>query len=114
MNESSHQLSLRLIERCPSCHARVPRSNIHIIDETERDLLTHLKCAQCRGMYLTLIIHRSEGLIGNAIATDLTYDETLAIRERPYIDDDEFLALYRMISGGDLVANFNLQINAKH
>ena len=114
MNESSHQLSLRLIERCPSCHARVPRGNIHIIDETDRDLLTHLNCAQCRGMYLTLIVHRSEGLIGNAIATDLTYDETLAVRERQQLGEDEFLTLYRMINNGDLLSNFNLQLKAKH
>ena len=114
MNESSHQLSLRLIERCPSCHAHIPRRNIHIIDETERDLLTHLNCSQCRGMYLTFIVHRAEGLIGNAIATDLTYDETLSLRERGHINEDEFLTLYLMISVGDLLANFNLQFNAKH
>ena len=112
MIPSSHQLSLKLIERCPSCHASIPHANIHILDETEMKLLAHLACAHCLSKYLTFIVNHPQGLVGNAILTDLNYRETLHLMNHDAFDEDEFLQLFKLVSRKDFLNNITIELKS--
>ena len=103
MNHSAHQLSLRLLQHCPSCKAGLSESNINILSETENHLLIHLTCSQCHANHLTHIIQQAQGLMGNAIVTDLSYQETLRCMRNESMTEDAFLELYRAIHQEDFM-----------
>lgn len=111
MIPASHQLSLRLMEKCPACRSVVPVKNIHILDETEMNMLAHLACSQCYNKYLTYIVHHPNGLVGNAVLTDLTYDETLLFLSEKRMDEDTFLNLYQLVRRDDFITNLAKNIN---
>lgn len=103
MVPASHQLSLHLMEKCPACRSAIPMQNIHILDETEMNMLAHLSCTRCNNKYLTYIMHQPNGLIGNAVLTDLTYDETISSLGAKRIDEDTVLALYQRTHRPDFI-----------
>ena len=111
MIPASHQLSLHLMEKCPSCRSAVPSHNIHIIDETEINMLAHLFCSRCFNKYLTYIVHHPSGLVGNAVMTDLTYEETLRFIADKQLDEDAFLKLYLLIQRNDFISKIAQNIN---
>src|SRR3989344_8913223 len=113
MIPSSHQLSLRLIEKCPSCHSLIPHRNINILDETENNLFAHLDCAHCHTKYLTYIVNHPQGLIGNAILTDLTYEETLNFIDLKPIDENNFLVIHKAITTTDFIKELKNSIQLK-
>ena len=112
MIPSSHQLSLKLIERCPSCRAFIPMKNIHILNETEMNLSAHLACANCLSKYLTFIVNHPQGLVGNAILTDLDYGETMHFMDENNMSEDEFLAVYRAISRPDFINTLKMKLSS--
>lgn len=103
MIPASHQLSLHLMEKCPACRSVISMQNIHILDETEMNILAHLSCERCKNKYLTYIMHQPHGLIGNAVLTDLTYDETISFLDAKRIDENTLLALYQLVHRDDFI-----------
>lgn len=109
MIPSSHQLSLKLIERCPSCQSTVPLMNIHILNETDTNITAHMACPHCYSKYLMYIVTHPQGLIGNAILTDLNYEETIALIGQGPMSEDEFLAIYKLTQSADLINSIKFQ-----
>ena len=112
MDPQSHQLSLRLIERCPACRTRIAIRNVHIIQETQHNILTHMSCTECNSKFLTMIVHYPHGLTGNSMPTDLTYDEVTRMRQQEAITEDEFLELYRAVKSGSFIEKLHIRINS--
>ena len=110
MVPASHQLSLHLMEKCPACRSAIPMQNIHILDETEMNMLAHLSCARCNNKYLTYIMHQPNGLIGNAVLTDLTYNETVSSLDGKRIDEDALLVLYQLVHRADFITQLTNSI----
>jgi hypothetical protein len=108
MLPQSHQLSLKLLERCPSCRASIPSANIHIIDETDTQVIAHVLCPRCAAKHLASITHQPNGIIGNAIPTDLSYTETLSMLEEVPLTDDQVLALYTKIHASNFITELQL------
>lgn len=105
MIPASHQLSLKLLERCPSCRASVPQDNIHIIDETDHHVVAHVLCANCNAKHLASIVQQPNGIIGNAIPTDLSYTETLLALDENPLTEDQVLELYTAIHASGFVTH---------
>ncbi len=109
MLPQSHQLSLKLLEKCPSCHAAIPSANIHIIDETDIQVLAHVLCANCSAKHLASIVHQHNGIIGNAIPTDLSYPETLNSIDTAALSEDQVLDLYTKIHSTDFIKSLQTE-----
>lgn len=111
MLPSSHQLSLKLLERCPSCHAAIPTSHIHILSESELNMLAHLSCPRCLSKYLTYIMHHPQGLVGNAVLTDLTYDESVRTMDVLPLNENEVLELHRAVHNPEFMYRITINSN---
>lgn len=107
----SHQLNIKLMQRCPSCSQGIPATGIRIIRETERNLFAHVSCPACRACYLTHVMAYPQGLAGNSIVTDLTYDEAIAFFEEKPLDEDFFLELYTNIENNTLLPKMRMHLN---
>ncbi|OGY89306.1 MAG: hypothetical protein A3B30_03775 [Candidatus Komeilibacteria bacterium RIFCSPLOWO2_01_FULL_52_15] len=104
MQPQAHQLSLKLLEKCPSCQSFVPAANVHILAESDTKLLAHLACQHCTAKYLTYIVNQEHGIVGNAIVTDLSYAEVLAFDSLKPLNEDDVLTLHRSIHSNDFIA----------
>lgn len=105
MQPSSHQLSLRLLQKCPSCQALFPPAEINILEETETRLLAHLSCSNCLVNYLATISNAPQGIVGNAMVIDVSYKEMLVALEAQAMSENEFLALYKLVRDNTLISN---------
>ena len=108
MIPSSHQLTLKLLQKCPACQARIPTSGVHILEETENNIIAHLSCGSCRVNYLTYVMNHPQGLVGNAIMTDLNYEEALQFLDTTALTANSFLELYTLIHSPDFIANLQI------
>ncbi len=101
-----NNLSLKLIQRCPACQAVFQQAMVTVLTETEFSLLAHLRCANCQVNLLANVMNTPQGLIGNAMLTDMAAIEALEILEGKAISEDEFLEIYKYISSNkDLIKN---------
>lgn len=106
MFPASHQLSLKLLEKCPSCTAMVPQKNIQVIDEGELYVLAHISCGSCSAKHLASIAAYPQGIMGNAIPTDLTAPEAMDALMRKALTENDVLELYRLIHGDRFASSF--------
>ena len=114
MQNDSHQLSLKLMHQCPSCRKEILKENINVLAETHSDIFAHISCAYCMNNYFTHIEVSERGIIGNALVTDLTFDEALNVLVRDPITEDEFLQLYDKISKNNLIESLKLTTNSNN
>ncbi len=71
----------------------------------ESTVLAHLHCDICNVNLLANVVAMPQGLVGNAILTDLQIDEALPVLETARITEDAFLALYNEIHAKNLLIN---------
>lgn len=111
MIPSAHQLSIKLMQRCPSCAAAISNANIHVIHESDEALLAHLACARCLASYIAYIVANNQGILGNAILTDQSYGEILKSMEDEQLTEDEVLSLVTMVESQQLFPLLQKQSN---
>lgn len=108
MLPASHQLSLKLLERCPSCRATVPPDNIHIIEESDMQVVAHILCPLCQAKHLASILQQPNGIVGNAIPTDLSYDETLNAFAAAPLTENDVLGLHEQIHSSGFITRLEV------
>lgn len=106
MSNMNSPLNLRLIKKCPICNADYQQSMIQVLDESEYGILTYATCNSCGANLLTKFASLPQGVIGNAILTDLTPSEVLEFADGDDVNDDDVLDIQHLLSKKELVNNF--------
>ena len=100
-----HHLHLKLIQKCPACVTAFDQDKINILMNAESTVLAHLHCDNCGVNLLANVVAMPQGLVGNAILTDLQIPEAMTALEDNKLSEDLFLALYQEISSKKLLTN---------
>jgi hypothetical protein len=103
--QQPHHLHLKLIQKCPACDTVFDQSRITILMNAEQTVLAHLHCDNCGVNLLANVVAMPQGLVGNAILTDLQITEAISAIEDEKLTEDMFLALYQQISSKKLLTN---------
>lgn len=74
-------------------------------------MLAHLSCQRCLSKYLTYIIHHPQGLVGNAVLTDLTYDESVRTLETEALTENDVLELHRALHDSEFMQRISITTN---
>lgn len=98
-------MHLKLIQKCPGCGTEFDQRRITILMNAEQSVLAHLHCDICSVNLLANVVAMPQGLVGNAILTDLQIDEALSTLETARITEDMFLTLYQEIHSKNLLIN---------
>lgn len=105
LNNFSSSLNLRLIKSCPVCNQEYRQSMIQVLDESELGFLTYATCSTCGANLLTRFSSLPQGVIGNAILTDLQAEEVLDFADSEALTEDDVLAIQQFISHKELINN---------
>ncbi|MFA6467023.1 MAG: hypothetical protein WCV71_04130 [Patescibacteria group bacterium] len=105
INNYNSPLNLKLIKKCPICSSDYQESMIQILDENEFGVLTYATCSSCQANLLTKFSSLPQGIIGNAILTDLNPQEVLDFALGNEIDADNVLDIQAMLSKKELIKN---------
>ncbi|PWB39013.1 MAG: hypothetical protein C3F02_00130 [Parcubacteria group bacterium] len=103
LNNIPSSLNLRLIRSCPVCNQEYRQSMIQVLDESEMGFLTYATCSTCGANLLTKFSSLPQGVIGNAILTDLRAEEVLEFADREVLTEDDVLYIQQVISKKDLL-----------
>lgn len=106
INNFNSPLNLKLIKKCPICSSDYHQSNIQILDESDFGVLTYASCNSCKSNLLTKFTSLPQGIIGNAILTDLSPQEVLDFATESDIEADDVLGIQAMLSKKELIKNF--------
>lgn len=109
MIPSAHQLSLKLMQRCPSCQAGIPSSQVQVIHENDDSLFAHLTCPRCLVSYIAYVVANQQGLLGNAILTDQSYHELMDSLADVKMNEDEVLSIVKLVETNQLLARIRQQ-----
>ncbi|RJQ35130.1 hypothetical protein C4566_01270 [Candidatus Parcubacteria bacterium] len=96
-------LNLRLIKKCPVCNTDYQQSMIQVLDESEFGVLTYATCDRCGANLLAKFASMPQGVIGNAILTDLKPQEVMDFATNESISDDDVLDMQYMIGKKELI-----------
>ena len=105
INNMNSPLNLRLIKKCPICSSDYRQANIQILDESDYGVLTYATCHNCAANLLTKFASLPQGVIGNAILTDLSPQEVLDFAGEEELDADEVLDIQKLLSKKELIKN---------
>lgn len=103
LNNIPSSLNLRLIRSCPICNQEYRQSMVQVLEENDMGFLTYASCASCGANLLTKFSTLPQGLVGNAILTDLKAEEVLDFASGDVISDDEVLYIQQAISKKNLI-----------
>ena len=106
MINSNSPLNIKLIKKCPVCAKEYNQAKIQILEESEYGLLTYATCSQCGSSLLTRFSSLPQGIIGNAILTDLKAQEVMDFAIGDDLTPDEALSMQEMIYKNNLINNF--------
>lgn len=104
INFNSH-LGLKLIKKCPVCQADYQQATIQVLEESEYGLLTYASCQSCGANLLTKFSSLPQGVIGNAILTDLKPQEVLDFTTQKGLSADEVLDVQYLLDKKELITN---------
>lgn len=105
INSLNSSANLRLIKKCPICSSDYRESMIQILDESEYGVLTYATCSSCGANLLTKFTTLPQGVIGNAILTDLSPAEVLDFATDSDINADEVLTIQHLLGKKELIKN---------
>ncbi|PLX25218.1 hypothetical protein C0580_02935 [Candidatus Parcubacteria bacterium] len=78
---------------------------VQVLDESEYGVLTYATCNSCGANLLAKFASLPQGVVGNAILTDLKPQEVMDFAGDDNIADDDVLDLQYLISKKELVNN---------
>ncbi|MBT6690924.1 hypothetical protein HOB10_01155 [Candidatus Parcubacteria bacterium] len=105
INNFQSPLNLKLIKKCPVCNMDYQQSMIQVLDENEYGLLTYATCKSCGANLLTKFASLPQGVIGNAILTDLKPQEVMDFAGQDDLSDNDVLDIQYLISKKELINN---------
>lgn len=85
---------LRLIQSCPVCGRDYQEPMLRLLGEGEKDVLAHLTCAQCQSKILVKVAMTPNGVIGNALLTDLFPEEVGQFSKSGVVDANFVLSVH--------------------
>ena len=98
-------LNLKLIKKCPICSTDYQQSMIQVLDESEFGLLTYASCQRCGANLLTKFASLHQGIIANAILTDLKPQEVMDFSNQADLSADDVLDARYLITKRELIKN---------
>jgi len=104
INNSELPLNLKLIKKCLVCQKDYNQAMVQVLDESEFNLLTYATCSGCGANLLTKLAALPQGIIGNAILTDLKSHEVLEFAQGADLSADDVLEIHQVISQSDLLS----------
>ncbi len=96
-------LNLRLIRNCPICQHEYQPANVQVLNESEFGVLTYATCSFCGAHLLTKFANLPQGVVGNAILTDLQAQEVLTFAEQLAVTGDDVLAAHQLLNNQELI-----------
>ncbi|MFA5126597.1 MAG: hypothetical protein WC465_01180 [Patescibacteria group bacterium] len=96
-------LNLRLIRNCPICQREYMAANVQVLSESEFGVLTYATCSVCGAHLLTKFSNLPQGVVGNAILTDLQAQEVLSFAEQLAVSGDDVLAAHQLLLNKELI-----------
>lgn len=101
--------NLKIVRRCPVCANEYNQNKIQVLEESEHGLLTYISCQTCGANLLTKISSLAQGLVGQAILTDLQAAEVMNFAVGDDLTADEVLQMQENIYNKQLINQFRLK-----
>ncbi|MFW0862213.1 MAG: hypothetical protein ACKKL6_01370 [Candidatus Komeilibacteria bacterium] len=98
--------SIRLVQNCPVCDRKYQPNRVQIIDEFGNSFLAYLTCNFCHSNLIVKVISMPQGLVGNAILTDLTPEEVLRFSDGAKVSGDDILNVHQSLSNNEIYNYF--------
>lgn len=95
--------NVRLMQRCPMCRAEQVSANVDILEEGAAGFLAFLSCTKCGASLIVRVAAMPQGLVGNAILTDLTSDEVARFTDGCDVTADDVLEAWDLAASGRLI-----------
>lgn len=104
---ASNPFNLRLVQRCPVCKADQASAQLEILDELGNSFLAYLSCSHCGAALIVKVMTMPQGLVGNAILTELSSDEVLKFAGSPVVSQDDVLEVWQAVKEGSYLTFLN-------
>jgi hypothetical protein len=78
MNFDPRRMSEKIIDVCPVCNAQ-QSFNVQLVSQESARLCAYLSCKTCNARLFARIDFFGGGIVGNAVVTDLSFEEVLKI-----------------------------------
>lgn len=101
-------LNLRLLKHCPVCQREYKASLVQILSENESGMLTYMTCAFCGAHLLTKLSAMPQGIVGNAILTDLLADEVMPFTAFDEISGEDVLQVHNLLNNKQFIKLLNI------
>ena len=95
--------SIRLVQNCPVCDRKYQPNRVQIIDEFGNSFLAYLTCNFCQSNLIVKVISMPQGLVGNAILTDLSPEEVLRFSDAATVSGDDILNVHQSLSNNEIL-----------
>ena len=102
-------LNLRLILNCPICQREYQPNAVQVLKESDFSWLTYITCHTCGAHLLTKFASLPQGVVGNAILTDLNPEEVIDFAQRAIIEADDVLAVHELINKQEFFKQIRLE-----
>lgn len=101
---SANPFNVRLMQRCPMCRAEQVSANVDILEEGAGGFLAYLSCTKCGASLIVRVAALPQGLVGNAILTDLESDEVSRFAGGEDVGADDVLDAWELAGSSRLAA----------
>jgi len=82
---------IKIVRECPLCKTDYDLGDMVVLQEGENTHLVHATCPHCQNAILSLVMISPLGLSSVGVMTDLSPDDTLRLKDKKNISDDEVL-----------------------
>lgn len=97
MNNQSFQLipeAFKVVSKCPLCMKDYAQTDAKILEEDGENHLIYIRCSQCQGAIVALVVLQPIGVMSYGLVTDLTEEEVFKFRKSEPISEDFILQMY--------------------
>ena len=92
------------------CRAEQVTANVEILEEVGSGFLAYLSCTRCGASLIVRVAAMPQGLVGNAILTDLSSDEVVRFALTSNVTPDDVLATWELATSPSLLAAIGLPL----
>jgi transcription elongation factor Elf1 len=107
---NANPFNIRMMQRCPMCRAEQVSANVEILEEVGSGFLAYLSCTRCGASLIVRVAAMPQGLVGNAILTDLSSDEVVRFATTDNVSADDVLQAWELGTSEKLLAAIGLPV----
>lgn len=96
-------LNIKLVKTCPICQTEYQQNLMQVLSENETGMLTYVTCTHCQASLLTRFSTLPQGIVGNAILTDLKSEEVMPFADSDALSENDVLDIHQLIIKKDLM-----------